>query len=149
MNSQFEFLNKHHCATDLAQVAAQAALERYGHYPRMRTAVVVYAVDWTLWTESIAQAVRAYSDRNAHSPGAQAMLDPNGQQWRITLTGLRYVSAGRISDGGGTVYRVHDYRDASAQVTANAVGHPPQLGEVVRFEQMFGTLAGPVELPKP
>ncbi len=149
MSSQFEYLDKHHCATELPQVAAQAALQRYGPFPRTRTAVVVYAIDWQTWTESIAQVVRAYSDRSAGSSAGTATLDAGKREWRIVLTGMRYVSAGRFSQGSGTAYRVNEYRDGAVQVTASAVGNPPQLGEVVRFEHLHGTLVGPVELAQP
>lgn len=148
MNPQFEFLGKHYCATEHAQVAAQSALERYGPFPRARTAVIVYAIDWNVWTESIAQVVRAYSDRGAGSRAGTAVLDANAKQWRIVLTGMRFVSAGRYSQGSGTVYRVNEYRDGTIQVKASAVGHPPQLGEVLHFEHLSGTLVGPVELPQ-
>ena len=147
MSSQFEFLDKHHCATDSAQVAAQTAFERYGPFPRTRTAVVVYAIDWQAWTESIAQVVRAYSERSAGSAAGMATLDAGKRQWRIVLTDMRFVSAGRYSQGSGTIYRVNEYRDGAVQVTATAIGNPPQLGEVVHFEHLFGTLVGPVELP--
>lgn len=148
MSSQFEFLDKHYCATDQSQVAAQVVFERHGPFPRARTAVVVYAIDWNEWTEAIAQVVRAYSDRGAGSRAGTAVLDVNAKQWRIVLTGMRFVSAGRYSQGSGTAYRVNEYRDGTIQLKASAVGHPPQLGEIVHFEHLSGTLVGPVELPQ-
>ncbi|KRA14593.1 MULTISPECIES: hypothetical protein [unclassified Lysobacter] len=146
MSSQFDFLDKHYCATESVQVAAQAVFERYGPYPRARTAVAVYAIDWQAWTDTIADVVRAYAQRGAASRAGTATLDASGKEWRIVLTGMRYVSAGRYSQGGGATYRVNEYRDGTVQLKASAVGNPPQLGEVTHFEHLSGTLVGPVEL---
>ncbi|MDQ2575919.1 hypothetical protein RBB70_14545, partial [Staphylococcus aureus] len=44
--NEFEFLDKHFDPTGIAEVAAQAAVERFGYYPNARTSTVIFGVPW-------------------------------------------------------------------------------------------------------
>ncbi|MEG3791731.1 hypothetical protein V1318_16555 [Lysobacter sp. CCNWLW3] len=148
MSASFNYLEKHYCATDSAQIAAQLLLERYSLNPRPRSSAVVYATDWNAWTASIANAVRAYSDPSVASPNAVAKLNDRVGHWNIFLSGLRYVHATRLMESGRSVYRIDDYHNGTVEVVARVLpGTPLQMGDVLWFQTVLSPLQGPVDLP--
>jgi len=146
--NEFEFLDKHYDPTDLPEVAAQTALERFGNYPNARTSTVIFGVAWQALTESIQHAVLNYNNGGIYDAPVAAVLSEDASQWQIVLTGLRFVNATRTMVGGRPQYTVGEYANGSIFLTAQALG-AQLLGEIVHLGNGFGDWVQDVELKNP
>ncbi|MDH5823565.1 hypothetical protein QFW77_11265 [Luteimonas sp. RD2P54] len=148
MANEFEFLDKHYDPTDIPEVAAQTAFERFGNFPNAHTSTVIFNIPWQTLTNAINQAVLTYVNGGVASGTAAATLSANGQQWNIVLTGLQYVNATRTMVQGRPQYSIDEYRNGSVFVNAEAIGGQ-LLGEVVHLSTGFGTWVQTLELKNP
>ncbi|MEI2433518.1 hypothetical protein RDV84_00975 [Lysobacter yananisis] len=146
--NEFEFLDKHYDPTDLPEIAAQTALERFGNYPNARTSTVIFGVAWQALTESIQHAVLNYNNGGIYDAPVAAVLSEDANQWQIILTGLRFVNATRTMVGGRPQYTVSEYSNGSIFLTAQAPGGQA-LGEIVHLGNGFGDWVQDVELKNP
>ncbi|SDY71813.1 hypothetical protein SAMN04487939_105167 [Lysobacter sp. yr284] len=146
--NEFEFLDKHYDPTDLPEVAAQTALERFGNYPNARTSTVIFGVSWQALTDSIQHAVLNYNNGGIFDTSVAATLSEDTRQWQIMLTGLRYVNATRTMVAGRPQYTVGEYSNGSIFLNAEALGGQ-LLGEVVHLSNGFGDWVQNVELKNP
>ncbi len=149
MPSEFDFLEKHYDGTDLPEVAAQAARERFGNYPGARTSTVIYGIVWQDLVDAIVRAVDNYSYGAIFNTSAFAYLGEyrGAPQWNIVLTGLKYVNATMELSGYTPTYTVNSYSNGTVVVTANVAGsNPPMLGEIVHLQAAVGNKGEPVEL---
>ncbi|MGO1073756.1 hypothetical protein [Lysobacter sp. CA199] len=145
MPNQFEFLDKHYDSTDIPEVAAQTAYERFGNYPNAHTSTVVFGVAWNALTDSIKLAVLNYVNGGVPNTSAYATLSRNGLQWNIVLTGLRFVNASRTLVHGRPEYQLNEYANGSIFVNAEALGGQ-LLGEIVHLENGFGSWVQEIKL---
>lgn len=148
MPNQFEFLDKHYDPTDIPEVAAQAAYERFGNYPNAHTSTVIFNVTWSALTDAISRAVLTYVNGGVASGSAAATLSADGRQWNIVLTGLQYVNATRTVVQGRSEYSIAEYNNGCVFVNAEAIGGQ-LLGEVVHLSTGFGTWVQDVKLKNP
>lgn len=148
MPNQFEFLDKHYDPTDIPEVAAQTAYERFGNYPNAHTSTVIFNITWSALTDAISQAVLTYVNGGVASGSAAATLSADGRQWNIVLIGLQYVNATRTMVQGRSQYSIAEYNNGSVFVNAEAIG-AQLLGEVVHLGTGFGTWVQNLELKNP
>ncbi|MGN7915914.1 hypothetical protein [Lysobacter sp. ESA13C] len=148
MANQFEFLDKHFEPTDLPEIAAQAAYERFGNYPNARTSTVIFNVNWSALTDAIKHAVLNYTNGGVYDSSAFATLNANGNQWNIVVTGLQYVNASRTIVRGRPEYEINEYNNGSVFIKAEALG-AQLLGEIVHLDTGFGTWVQQVQLKNP
>ncbi|CAM2191077.1 Secreted protein [Paraburkholderia kururiensis] len=149
MPSEFDFLDKHYDKTDIPEVAAQSARERFGNYPVARTSTVIYGIDWETLVDSIIKAVDNYSYGAIFNTSAFAYLGQyNGApQWNIVLTGLKYVNATIKVVGSTPTYTIEDYDNGTIVVNAQVSGsNPPMLGDIVHLQAAIGNYIGTVQL---
>ncbi|WP_027211925.1 hypothetical protein [Burkholderia sp. WSM2232] len=150
MPSEFEFLDKHFYETDIPELAAQAARERFGDYPPARASTVIYGIRWAELVDLIERAVinHSYGPTIFSTPAFATIGEYRGQpQWNIVLTGLRYVNASMKVDRMTTSYSVEKFSNGTVIVNARVVnGVAPMLGDIVHLEAATGTSEGPVEL---
>ncbi|UZW59620.1 hypothetical protein [Lysobacter enzymogenes] len=146
--NEFEFLDKHYDPTDLPEIAAQTALERFGNYPNARTSTVIFGVAWQALTDSIQHAVLNFNNGGIYDAPVAAVLSEDASQWQIILTGLRFVNATRTMVGGRPQYTVSEYANGSIFLTAQALGGQA-LGEIVHLGNGFGDWVQDVELKNP
>lgn len=141
MPSEFDFLEKHYDRTEIPEVAAQAAKERFGNYPGARTSTVIYGIPWQELVDSIVQAVDNYSYGAIFDTSAFAYLSEykGRPQWNIVLTGLQYVNATLKVVGATPTYTIASYNNGTVVVTAEVAGNnPPMLGEIVHLQAAVG-----------
>jgi hypothetical protein len=143
--NQFEFLDKHFDPTDIPEVAAQTAYERFGNYPNARVSTVIFGIGWTVLTDSIKHAVLNYVNGGVYGNSAYATLDMDRSQWNIVLTGLQFVNATRVVVRGRAEYQIDEYNNGSVFVKAEALGGQ-LLGDIVHLETGFGTWVQEVKL---
>ncbi|MCF7222507.1 hypothetical protein [Marilutibacter chinensis] len=148
MPGQFEFLDKHYDPTDIPEVAAQTAFERFGNYPNAHTSTVIFNVAWSALTDAISQAVLTYVNGGVATGSAAATLSEDGRQWNIVLTGLQYVNATRTVVQGRSQYSIAEYSNGSVFVNAEALGGQ-LLGDVVHLSTGFGTWVKNLQLKNP
>ncbi|BAV99250.1 hypothetical protein [Lysobacter enzymogenes] len=146
--NEFEFLDKHFDPTGIAEVAAQAAVERFGYYPNARTSTVIFGVPWERLTAQIAQAVSNYGNGGVYDAPAYATLTADGLQWQIVVTGLRFVNATRTMSGGRPQYEIDEYANGTVLLNAE-MGDALQLGEIVHLDTGIGTWKKRVEVKNP
>ncbi|QWP76552.1 hypothetical protein J5226_23725 [Lysobacter sp. K5869] len=146
--NEFEFLDKHYDSTDIAEVAAQAAVERFGYYPNARTSTVIFGIPWDKLTALIAQAVSNYGNGGVYNAQAYATLTSDGLQWQIVVTGLRFVNATRTMSGGRPEYEIDEYSNGTVFLNAE-MGDALQLGEIVHLDTGIGTWKKRVEVKNP
>lgn len=149
MPSEFEFLDKHFYDTDIPEVAAQAARERFGFSPEARTSTVIYDITWKALTDAIVAAVDNYNYGDIFNTSVFASMGEHrgNPQWNIILTGLRYVNATKKSDKGIPTYEINDYNNGTVIVNALVAGNnPPMLGEIVHLQAGIGTFVGTIKL---
>jgi hypothetical protein len=150
MPNEFEFLEKHFYETDIPELAAQAARERFGDYPAARISTVIYGMQWSALVEMIVRAVinRSYAATIFNTSAFATLGEYRGQpQWNIVLTGLRFVSASMQVEGLTTAYSVDRFSNGTVIVKARvADGVVPMLGEIVHLEAAIGSCDGAVEL---
>jgi len=150
MPSEFDFLEKHYDKTDIPEVAAQSAKERFGNYPPARTSTVIYGIPWDILVDSIVKAVDNYSYGGAiFNTSAFAYLGShnNAPQWNIVLTGLKYVNATVQVVGSTPTYTVADYNNGTIVVNAQVIGNnPPMLGDIVHLQAAVGNFVAAVQL---
>lgn len=149
MPSEFDFLDKHYDKTDIPEVAAQSAKERFGNYPVARTSTVIYGIAWEALVDMIIKAVDNYSYGAIFNTSAFAYLGQhNGApQWNIVLTGLKYVNATIKVVGSTPTYTVEDYDNGTIVVNALVSGNnPPMLGDIVHLQAAIGNYIGTVQL---
>lgn len=145
MPNQFEFLDKHYDPTDIPEVAAQTAYERFGNYPNARMSTVIFGVGWTALTDAIKHAVLNYVNGGIYNSSAYATLDSDRNQWNIVLTGLQFVNATRTLVRGRPEYQIDEYNNGSVFIKAEAIGGQV-LGEVVHLDTGFGTWVQEIQL---
>jgi hypothetical protein len=148
MANQFEFLDKHFDPTDIPEVAAQTAFERFGNYPNARTSTVIFNVSWNALTDAIKHAVLNFNNGGVYDSSAFATLSADGNQWNIVLTGLQYVNATRTIVRGRPEYEINEYNNGSVFLKAEALG-AQLLGEVVHLDTGFGTWVQQIQLKNP
>lgn len=148
MANQFEFLDKHFDPTDIPEVAAQAAYERFGNYPNARTSTVIFNISLNALTDAIKHAVLNYTNGGVYDTSAFATLSADGSQWNIVVTGLQYVNATRTLVHGRAEYEINEYNNGSVFIKAEALG-AQLLGEVVHLDTGFGTWVQQVQLKNP
>jgi hypothetical protein len=153
MPSEFEFLDKHFYETDIPELAAQAARERFGDYPPARTSTVIYAITWRNLLDLIERAVinHSYGSTIFSTPAFATIGEHHGQpQWNIVLTGLRYVNASLKVERMTTTYSVEKFSNGTILVNARVInGTAPMLGDIVHLEATMGNSEGLVELKTP
>ncbi|MGH8081313.1 MAG: hypothetical protein ACREP7_12115 [Lysobacter sp.] len=145
MPNQFEFLDKHFDPTDIPEVAAQAAYERFGNYPNARVSTVIFGLSWSALTDSIKHAVLNYLNGGVYNGSAYATLDLGRNQWNIVITGLQFVNASRTVVRGRSEYEISEYNNGSVFIKAEAIGGQ-LLGEVVHLDTGFGTWVQDIKL---
>jgi hypothetical protein len=149
MPSEFDFLEKHYYNTEIAEVAGQAAKDRFGDYPGARTSTVIYHIDWDALVDLVVKAVDNYSYGSIFATSAYAYLGEyhGAPQWNIVLTDLHYVNAAIERDQGQPTYTITDYNKGTVIVKAEVIGNnPPMLGDIVHLQAAVGTYVGPVKL---
>jgi hypothetical protein len=143
--NQFEFLDKHYDPTDIPEVAAQTAYERFGNYPNARVSTVIFGIGWTVLTDSIKHAVLNYLNGGVYGNSAYATLDIDRNQWNIVLTGLQFVNATRTVVRGRAEYEINEYNNGSVFIKAEAIAGQ-LLGDVVHLDTGFGTWVQAIKL---
>jgi hypothetical protein len=151
MAGQYDFLVKHYCDTDIAEVAAMAARDRFGDYPNANESTVIYNIKWDRLVEMIEHAiVRSSYYPTIFSPPAFARLEDyqSAPQWSILLTEMEFVTATLSVDYLTTSYHVNKYSDGTIFVNATVayVAGRPILGEIVHLRAAMGNSGGVVEL---
>lgn len=148
MANQFDFLDKHFDPTDIPEIAAQTAFERFGNYPNARFSTVIFGIEWTTLVNAIKHAVLNYSNGGVYNASAYATLDNNGTQWAIVLTGLQFVNASRTLVHGRPQYEIDEYNNGSVFLKAEALGGQ-LLGDIVHLDTGFGTWVKEIKLKNP
>lgn len=148
MANQFEFLDKHFDPTDLPEIAAQTAYERFTLYPNARFSTVIFGIEWTTLVNSIKHAVLNYCNGGVYNASTYATLDNNGTQWAIVLTGLQFVNASRTMENGRPRYEIDEYNNGSVFIKAEALGGQ-MLGDIVHLDTGFGTWVKQIKLKNP
>lgn len=145
MANELEFLDKHYDPTDIPEVAAQTAYERFGNYPNAHTSTVIFDIPRATLISSINQAVLTYVNGGVPSGPAAATLSPDGRQWNIVVTGLRFVNVTRTMVEGRPEYTIAEYSNGSVFLNAEAIGGQ-LLGDIVHLSTGFGNWVQNVEL---
>jgi hypothetical protein len=153
MPSESEFLDKHFYDTDIPEVAAQAARERFGDYPPAKISTVIYGIAWKDLLEMIERAVIncSYGPTIFNTPAFAYIGEHRGQpQWNIVLMGMRYVNASLTAERMTTTYTVEKLIKGTIVVNARVInGVAPMLGEIVHLAATTGESEGFVELKNP